>query len=115
MEFDLEYLYVEFKSQLYDDIKESEYWVHFLFEADGFPLKFKKIDFQMGIDNDKLTIITPHTLEDMYDCVITSLESNLFGCIIVLVKETGEYEEFRVPKDVITTILDMDMKKYLKK
>jgi hypothetical protein len=39
----------------------------------------------------------------------------LFGCIIVLVKETGEYEEFRVPKDVITTILDMDMKKYLKK
>jgi len=39
----------------------------------------------------------------------------LFGCIIVLVKETGEYEEFRVPKDVITTILDMDMKKYLTK
>ena len=39
----------------------------------------------------------------------------LFGCIIVLVKETGEYEEFRVPKDVITTILDMDMSKYLKK
>jgi hypothetical protein len=37
----------------------------------------------------------------------------LFGCIIVLVKETGEYEEFRVPKDVITTILGMDMKKYL--
>jgi hypothetical protein len=39
----------------------------------------------------------------------------LFGCIIVLVKETGEYEEFRVPKEVITTILDMDMKKYLTK
>jgi hypothetical protein len=39
----------------------------------------------------------------------------LFGCIIVLVKETGEYEEFRVPKDVITTILGMDMKKYLTK
>jgi hypothetical protein len=39
----------------------------------------------------------------------------LFGCIIVLVKETGEYEEFRVPKDVITTILDMDMSKYLTK
>jgi hypothetical protein len=39
----------------------------------------------------------------------------LFGCIIVLVKETGEYEEFRVPKDVITTILEMDMKKYLTK
>jgi hypothetical protein len=39
----------------------------------------------------------------------------LFGCIIVLVKETGEYEEFRVPKDVITTILEMDMSKYLTK
>lgn len=39
----------------------------------------------------------------------------LFGCIIVLVKEDGTYEEFRVPKEVITTILDMDMSKYLKK
>jgi hypothetical protein len=39
----------------------------------------------------------------------------LYGCIIVLVKETGEYEEFRVPKEVITTILDMDMKRYLTK
>jgi hypothetical protein len=32
-----------------------------------------------------------------------------------LVKETGQFEEFRVPKEVINTILDMDMKKYLKK
>ena len=39
----------------------------------------------------------------------------LYGCIVVLVKEIGEYEEFRVPKEVITTILDMDMKKYLTK
>jgi len=38
----------------------------------------------------------------------------LFGCIIVLVKDDGTFEEFRVPKDVITTILDMDMSKYLK-
>jgi hypothetical protein len=37
----------------------------------------------------------------------------LFGCIIVLVKDDGTYEEFRVPKDVITTILGMDMSKYL--
>lgn len=39
----------------------------------------------------------------------------LFGCIVVLVKEDGTYEEFRVPKEVITTILDMDMTKYLNK
>jgi hypothetical protein len=39
----------------------------------------------------------------------------LYGCIIVLVKETGEYEEFRVPKEVINTIMDMDMKRYLTK
>jgi len=39
----------------------------------------------------------------------------LYGCIVVLVKENGEYEEFRVPKDVINTILDMDMSKYLTK
>jgi hypothetical protein len=39
----------------------------------------------------------------------------LYGCVIVLVKETGDYEEFRVPKEVQQTILDMDMKKYLTK
>jgi hypothetical protein len=39
----------------------------------------------------------------------------LFGCIVVLVKEDGTFEEFRVPKEVQQTILDMDMKKYLKK
>jgi hypothetical protein len=39
----------------------------------------------------------------------------LYGCIIVLVKEIGEYEEFRVPKSVQETILEMDMSKYLTK
>jgi hypothetical protein len=39
----------------------------------------------------------------------------LYGCIVVLLKETGEYEEFRVPKEVQTTILNMDMSKYLTK
>jgi hypothetical protein len=39
----------------------------------------------------------------------------LYGCIIVLVKEIGQYEEFRVPKGVQDTILEMDMSKYLTK
>jgi len=39
----------------------------------------------------------------------------LYGCVIVLVKENGGYEEFRVPKGVQDTILEMDMKKYLTK
>ena len=38
----------------------------------------------------------------------------LLGCIIVLLKEDSTFEEFRVPKDVINTILNMDVKKYLK-
>jgi len=37
------------------------------------------------------------------------------GGIIVLLKDDGKFEEFRIPKDVITTILNMDMKKYLTK
>jgi hypothetical protein len=37
----------------------------------------------------------------------------LFGCIIVLLKENSDFEEFRVPKDVIETVFSMDMKKYL--
>jgi hypothetical protein len=39
----------------------------------------------------------------------------LYGGIIVLVKDDGTFEEFRVPKEVQQTILNMDMKQYLKK
>jgi hypothetical protein len=31
----------------------------------------------------------------------------------VLLKENSEYEEFRVPKPLINTILDMDIRNYL--
>jgi hypothetical protein len=37
----------------------------------------------------------------------------LYGCIVVHLSDNGEYEEFRVPKDVINTILDMDVRKYI--
>lgn len=39
----------------------------------------------------------------------------LYGCIVVLLKETSDFEEFRVPKEVVNIVLDMDMKKYLTK
>jgi hypothetical protein len=39
----------------------------------------------------------------------------LFGGIVVHLSDEAKYEEFRVPKEVIRTILDMDMKNYLKK
>lgn len=38
---------------------------------------------------------------------------NLLGCIVVLLKDSSDYEEFRVPKDVINTVLDMDLSEYL--
>jgi hypothetical protein len=38
----------------------------------------------------------------------------LLGCIVVLLKDNSEYEEFRVPKEVINKILEMDMGLYLK-
>ena len=37
----------------------------------------------------------------------------IFGCIIVLLKENSDFEEFRVPKDVMDTIFSMNMKQYL--
>lgn len=37
----------------------------------------------LGIDNDKLTIVTPHTQEDMYETIIHGLQSNAFGTIVV--------------------------------
>lgn len=39
----------------------------------------------------------------------------ILGCIIVHLNDGGDYEEYRVPKEVINTILDMDMSKYLTK
>jgi hypothetical protein len=37
----------------------------------------------------------------------------IYGCIVVHLSDEGEFEEFRVPKDVQNTILNMDMSKYL--
>ena len=37
----------------------------------------------------------------------------LYGCIIAHLREDTQFEEFRVPKEVINTVLDMDVKKYL--
>ena len=39
----------------------------------------------------------------------------VYGCIIVLIKDDGTFEEFRISKEVQNTIFEMDMKKYLKK
>jgi hypothetical protein len=37
----------------------------------------------------------------------------LYGCIVTLLREDSEFEEFRVPQKVIDTILEMNMKQYL--
>lgn len=39
----------------------------------------------------------------------------LYGAIVVLLKEDSTFEEFRVPKDVISTIMSMNMSQYLTK
>ena len=37
----------------------------------------------------------------------------LYGCIVVLLQEDSEFKEFRVPQDVIDTVLNMNVKDYL--
>jgi hypothetical protein len=37
----------------------------------------------------------------------------LFGCIIVLLKENSDFEEFRVPQDVLNTVFSMNIRQYL--
>lgn len=39
----------------------------------------------------------------------------ILGAIVTLVKDDGTFQEFRVPKEVYNTVLEMDVKKYLKK
>lgn len=38
----------------------------------------------------------------------------LYGCIISHLREDQQFEEFRVPKEIISKVLSMDIKKYLK-
>ena len=37
----------------------------------------------------------------------------LYGCIVVLLQEDSEFKEFRVPQDVIDTVLNMNVKDYI--
>lgn len=36
----------------------------------------------------------------------------LYGCVVVLLKDDGTYEEFKVPQDVNLKVLNLDIKKY---
>lgn len=38
----------------------------------------------------------------------------LLGCVVVLVKDNSDFEEFRVPKSVIDRVMEMDMDEYLR-
>lgn len=49
-------------------------------KEDSYSIEYGEL---LGIDNNLLTIITPHTLEDMYDVIVKALENNLFGVILV--------------------------------
>jgi hypothetical protein len=37
----------------------------------------------------------------------------LFGCVITHLTDEAQFEEFRVPQEIVNTVLDMDVKKYL--
>jgi len=39
----------------------------------------------------------------------------LYGCIITHVRDDTQFEEYRVPKTVIDTVMEMDVRKYLNK
>lgn len=42
-------------------------------------------------------------------------DTKLLGCVVVLLKESGDYVEYKVPQDVVNIIMGMNMKDYLKK
>jgi hypothetical protein len=41
-------------------------------------------------------------------------DTKLLGCVVVLLKENGDFVEYKVPQDVINIIMEMNMKDYLK-
>jgi hypothetical protein len=40
---------------------------------------------------------------------------NLYGGVVVLLKDDSEFAEYRIPKEVISTTMAMNVKNYLKK
>jgi hypothetical protein len=40
--------------------------------------------------------------------------TKLLGCVIVLLKDNGTFEEFKIPFEVTQSILQMDVKRYIK-
>lgn len=40
---------------------------------------------------------------------------NLYGGVVVLLKDDSEYTEYKIPKEIITTTMEMNIKNYLKK
>ena len=41
--------------------------------------------------------------------------TKLLGCVVVLLKDDGTFEEFKVPFEVTQSILQMNVKQYMKK
>ena len=41
-------------------------------------------------------------------------DTKLLGCVVVLLKETGDYVEYKVPQDVVNIVMGMNIKDYLK-
>jgi hypothetical protein len=41
-------------------------------------------------------------------------DTKLLGCVVVLLKDNGNFVEYKVPQDVINIVMEMDMKDYLK-
>ena len=37
----------------------------------------------------------------------------LYGCVVVLLQDNSEFTEYKVPQEVLNTIMEMDVKKYL--
>ena len=41
-------------------------------------------------------------------------DTKLLGCVVVLLKESGDYVEYKVPQDVVNIVMGMNIKDYLK-
>ena len=39
---------------------------------------------------------------------------NFVGGVVVLLKDDSEFVEYKIPKEVISTVMDMNVKNYLK-
>lgn len=104
---DVGFIITDYKTNKEKNFQENQFTKKMFYPFDNLP------DNSLGHYFTQLPFYGKLLLEMLKGTKYENLK--LLGCIVVHLKDNGTFEEYRVPKNVIDTVLQMDMGKYLTK